>query len=227
MNMKCRPRHQDGQRCPTKDDVLCQPPWPAKPLGKTLKSCRHRRNAAALNDVQKDRLQHLAKHSLSQAKHVEETQWWRWSPFWFTRKCYFGFVGNRVRFMKWNMDPPIKYGLDVYAMGAALLSGDLPFFWEPFAFPYHSVPRSKDAPVILGFAGFFRYDWQLILQNFSRSFNVHRGQSWGAVHFQVGAYFNSAAIPLHLYMYVEVVINWLIHISYSDTIFIHRTSFAE
>ena len=56
------------------------------------------------------------------------------------------------------MDPPIKYGLDVYAMGAALLSGDLPFFWEPFAFPCHSVPRSKDAPVILGFAGFFRYD---------------------------------------------------------------------
>ena len=155
MNMKCRPRHQDGQRCPTKDDVLCQPPWPAKPLGKTLKSCRHRRNAAALNDVQKDRLQHLAKHSLSQTKHVEETQWWRWSPFWFTRKCYFGFVGNRVRCMKWNMDPPIKYGLDVYAMGAALLSGDLPFFWEPFAFPYHSVPRSKDAPVILGFCRLF------------------------------------------------------------------------
>ena len=65
------------------------------------------------------------------------------------------------------------------------------------------------------------------LQNFSRSLNVHRGQSWGTVHFQVGAYFNSAAIPLHLYMYVEVVINWLIHISYSDTIFIQRTSFAE
>ena len=61
----------------------------------------------------------------------------------------------------------------------------------------------------------------------TRSLNVYRGQSWGAVHFQVGAYFNSAAIPLHLYMYVEVVINWLIHISYSDTIFIHRTSFAE
>ena len=49
-----RPHHQDGQRCPTKDDVLCQPPWPTKALGKTLKSCRHRRNAAAQNDVQKD-----------------------------------------------------------------------------------------------------------------------------------------------------------------------------